>query len=185
MEPDFRHALRHETRRDHDHLDRLISTLDVADRGGFQSFLQLHLSCFLVMQSRLSDGCRCREMLGQMVCDLKNDLNAISADPRITQAELPMDIDPLAIDYIVAGSRLGTMVLCKEWARSTDPVVRRANGYFGRINDASLWHETCHALTDVPIHGARASVIVSETRLLFKLFSEVFDALVLKQDMTS
>lgn len=92
-----------------------------------------------------------------------------------TAPSLPSAIDPLAIDYIAAGSRLGTKVLYKRWAASTDQTVHAANNYFGLENDAGFWHATCEALSDIPVKSARAQTIVRDTRTLFALFASVYN----------
>lgn len=52
---DFRTILRDQTRADHDRLDRLVGSLDISQRSGFSAFAEMHLSCFLAMQSRQAE----------------------------------------------------------------------------------------------------------------------------------
>ena len=182
MQTDFRHVLRSETRVQHDRLDHLISAIDIAELPGFRLFAQLHWQCFAVMQSRQGDPSRSRETLQAMLDGLRHDLTVINAEPGRLDAALSPRIDPLAIDYMVAGSRLGTKVLKKSWARSTDARVNAAQGYFGQEYDADLWRDTCLALSYVPVDSLRARAIVDDTRALFHLFEAAFHGLRTDED---
>lgn len=182
LEPNLRYALRQETRKEHAELDRLISTLNITTRSGFGMFLQLHLNCFCAMQSRLSSECRCSPTLEDMILGLQADLAAVSADPMTLATDIPTRLDPLAIDYIVSGSRLGSKILCGIWAQTDDPVIRRAGNYFMQTNDANLWRDTCQALSQVPLDSPRAAMIMTDTRALFGLFITTFDAVAANQD---
>tara|TARA_R110002012_G_scaffold232467_1_gene405291 strand:- start:11008 stop:11565 length:558 start_codon:yes stop_codon:yes gene_type:complete len=174
MQRDFRHALRDRSRKDHDLVDRMITTLDITRLDDFANFLQIHLSCFVLMQSRASEPCLSTATLSDMIAELAADLDILSAKPKTPPLPLPRKLDPLAIDYMVAGSRLGSKILCKRWGASTDPRVRRANNYFGQAGDPKLWPATCRALTAIPADGPRAADIVKDTKTQFQLFAAAY-----------
>ncbi|WP_411890149.1 biliverdin-producing heme oxygenase [Yoonia sp. SDW83-1] len=182
METDFRHALREQTRTDHDFLDRMISTLDIARLRDFRVFLQIHHSCFLVMQARSLGQGLSTAALSNMIDGLAADLDAVTANPYAIDLPTPSALDPLSIDYMVAGSRLGSKILSKRWGASTDPCVQRANTYFGQAIDPKLWPETCRALSALPPSSARADAIVEDTRTQFQLFAAAFAKIVTAED---
>lgn len=182
MITDFRKILRDQTRPDHDRLDELIGTLDISQRLGFTTFAEMHLSCFLAMQARQSATSKSAQTLRNMIDGLRKDLSVVTDRKTVTRAELPNHVAPLAIDYIVAGSRLGSKVLRKRWSKSTDGKVQGASVYFQQPVDPRLWPETCQALSDVVPTSAQAGAIIKDTKALFQLFSTAFDAAVLTQD---
>lgn len=86
--------------------------------------------------------------------------------------DVPKDspVDPLALDYVLEGSRLGTQVLKRRWAASTDPMVQRADAYFSLPTDAQRWRATCAALGDIAPGSPRATRITADTKALFEMF---------------
>lgn len=182
MNPDLRYQLRERTRKDHDDLDELVSQFDLASHDGFRAFVQLHLCCFLQMQSRLSPECRSGQTLDDMVDGLRADLQSIDAAAIDPVVDVPIKLDPLAIDYMVAGSRLGSKILAKRWATSTEASVQNADAYFGQQSDKLLWPVTCQSLSDVAHDDPRATQIIDDTRFLFQLFAQTFRAMQTQQD---
>ena len=182
METDFRHSLRERSRSDHDRLDRMITSLDIARVSDFALFLRLHLSYFLVMQSRSSDQNISAATLSDMVDGLTADLGIVSRDHPAVDTPLPAALDPLAVDYMVAGSRLGSKILRKRWGASADPIVQNANNYFRKTGDPNLWPDVCRALSAVPMESERARAIVKDTKTLFQLFAAVFTKLAKTED---
>ena len=156
----------------------MITTLDIARLDDFTSFLQIHLSCFVAMQSRTTDQSISMSTLSDMIAGLATDLNIVSGKPATLHMPLPRVLDPLSIDYMVAGSRLGSKILCKRWGASTDPRVQRANNYFGQTGDPKLWPETCRALTAISADSPRAAAIVKDTKSQFQLFTAAYAKIV-------
>lgn len=179
---DFRMVLRDQTRSDHDRLDQLVGSLDISQRSGFTAFAEMHLSCFLAMQSRQSEDSNSVQTLQDMIDGLRKDLLVITDRETVTRSELTHTVAPLAIDYIVAGSRLGSKVLRKRWSKSTDASVQGASVYFQQDADPKLWPETCASLSEVASTSLQAATIVKDTKTLFQLFSTAFDTAVLTQD---
>jgi len=182
MKTDFRHALRERTRTDHDLLDRMITTLDIAQLHDFRVFLQIHHCCFLVMQSLSLDQGLSTAPLSNMIDGLAMDLDIVSCNQSEIDLPIPSALDPLSIDYMVAGSRLGSKILYKRWSASTHPCVQRANTYFGQTSDPKLWSETCRALSAVPSTSERADIIVEDTKTQFQLFAAAFAKIVTAED---
>ncbi|NSX55393.1 hypothetical protein [Parasulfitobacter algicola] len=178
MEMDFRHVIREQTRTDHDLLDRMITTLDIAQLDDFRVFLQIHHCCFVVMRSRSLDQGLSTSVLSDMIDGLTADLEIVSGNRHAVDLPAPSALDPLSIDYMVAGSRLGSKILRKRWGASTDPCVQRANTYFSQAIDPKLWPETCRALSAMPPGSARADGIVEDTRIQFQLFAAAFAKIV-------
>ena len=159
----------------HDQLDQMFRTVDISQRDGFALFASVHRTCFQAMSDRYPSGGHASEFLGQMVDCLSHDIRIIGATSLDATPELPKQIDPLAIDYLVAGSRMGSKVLLKRWAKSGDPRVQQACHYFGLQGDGQFWKDTCAALSLIAPSSARANEIVTDTQILFGLFIRVFE----------
>lgn len=172
---DFRMVLRQETRVAHDVLDHAFTATDIADPDGFSAFVAVHLACFRAMRSRLISPNLSRATLDMMIAGLAQDAHVIGISEPAAMPPLADTIDPLAIDYMVAGSRLGSKVLKTRWAQSQNADVQRANAYFGQIADPALWPATCQMLATVPPDSPRAVAIVTDVIALFNYFMTVLD----------
>ena len=185
MDIDFRHALREQTRTDHDLLDRMITTLDIARLRDFRAFLHIHHACFLAIQARSTGQGLSATTLSVMIDGLAADLDVVSGHRSAIDLPTLPALDPLSIDYMVAGSRLGSKSLRKRWAASTDPCVQSAKTYFGQTIDPNLWPDTLHALSAVSPSSARAGAIVEDTKAQFRLFAAAFAKMVTAGDAIS
>ena len=181
IQTNLRDALRVQTRTDHDQLDRMVTTLDIAKLADFILFLQLHHRCFTAIKSQAEEHGRSRKTLSYMIDGLAADLSSLSSDRAAIDLPLLPQLDPLSIDYMVAGSRLGSKILRKRWSASTDQRVQRADSYFGQAVDPNLWPETCRALSEVPMGSARADKIVDDTKTQFQLFATAFAKIALAE----
>lgn len=169
----FRTDLKAKTRADHDRVDRIFSDIDIGCASGFAFFCRAHLSCFTAFSQRMTAAARGRMLLDGMIDGLERDLGVLGIVPAAAVTPLPGPIDPLAIDYLVAGSRMGSRVLRKRWLASTDPTVRAAGAYFGLEDDPAFWQDTCAALAEIDPNSQRAQIILRDVRTLFNLFAAV------------
>ena len=186
MQHSYRHQLRAMTRIDHQRLDDLFSALDIARRVDYAHFVGVHLAVFEVLQRHLAPSSLTRQQLLAGLACLQRDLATLgkrAAQMRHSPAEhgeMPAEhdaadgLDPLAVDYVVAGSRLGLKVLKTRWASSSDPLVRAAGAYFTLQNAAPAWPEVCRALSTVPLDSARAGAITRDTKRIFDLFAATY-----------
>lgn len=181
---DFRNILRQETRVAHDQLDHHFTQIDIASRDGLKAFVGVHLACFQMMQARLRSSNLSAATLQDMINGLALDAVVLGLDHPVDAPALEQQIDPLAIDYLVAGSRLGSKVLSRRWAQSQDPLVQNAKTYFSQPSDPTLWPATCRALSDIPVAHARAAYIVKDARTLFQLFISESENVASRKDAT-
>ncbi len=177
MSQDFRTTLREKTHADHERVDAMFSRVNIAQHDGFSLFVRVHLTCFSKMQEHDSISAEAKGLLAEMVDALTLDLDLLGEAPHDIKDTKSKSADPLAVDYMIAGSRLGSKVLRKRWAASSDPIVVAAGTYFGLSSDPEFWRTTCRALSDIPNDSARADVIVEDTRALFGLFAQNYGAL--------
>ena len=176
MQRSYRHELRALTRADHARLDDLFSALDITRRVDYARFIGVHLTVFEVLRPHLSPASLTRpQLLAGLTC-LQRDLATLGQRRLETQAGHGEadGLEPLAVDYVVAGSRLGLKVLKARWAGSADPLVRAAGAYFTQPFAASPWPKVCRALSKVPVDSARAGAITRDTRRIFNLFAAAY-----------
>ena len=182
----YRHALRALTRADHARLDDLFSALDITRRVDYARFIGVHLAVFEVLRPQLSPASLTRpQLLAGLAC-LRCDLATLGQrrlETRAGHGEAD-GLDPLAVDYVVAGSRLGLKVLQARWAGSTDPLVRAAGAYFTQPFAASPWPKVCRALSKVPLESARAGAITRDTRRIFNLFAAAYGSVAKVKDVS-
>lgn len=137
---------------------------------GLRPFFRAHYMAFsamALMQREADDASR-----AAVFSDLSDRLGA---DLEILGSPLPAPLSvrsvvPLASDYVLLGSRLGTNVLRKQWAKSTDDTARAAANYFSASFDPQAWRDLCEVLDQHPATGAQADEIVDDTKKLFQLF---------------
>lgn len=104
--------------------------------------------------------------------DLLRRLDADLADLRIAppSPEAARPLDPLAVDYLVLGSRHGTEVLRRRLFGSPDSPPAR--GYFTKDRDPGAWQALCAALDRVDPDSPRAARILFDTASGFDLFAK-------------
>lgn len=169
MQDNYRKSLRELTQTDHLMVDEAISGLDISKPSDLAQFLSIHLTCFHAM-ARASQDAATIARLDAMTSRIERDLETLGQPAQPVPASPSGRLDPLALDYVLEGSRLGTQVLKRRWAASTDPTVQRADAYFTLHADKLRWRATCDALAAVDPESPRASRITGDTRALFQLF---------------
>ncbi|SLN44160.1 biliverdin-producing heme oxygenase [Pseudooctadecabacter jejudonensis] len=175
MTVNFRHHLRVSTASDHQAVDDIMSNMDVMTHAGFVSFLTVHRMCFDAMSKASPAGHTAKSVLDDLISRIDADLKVLGA-PIPSQDPQPLGtLDPLAIDYVVEGSRLGSKVLRRRWEGTSDPVVKSANAYFSHIPPTSRWQQVCSALAEIETAGPRADRIGADTRKLFGIFRHAAD----------
>ncbi|UWR23314.1 hypothetical protein [Sulfitobacter sp. S190] len=164
----FRWTLRRDTQADHDAVDQLISAWDLQSQHGLAQFFRLHLICFKAMATTSGDP-----RLPVMIDALSADLAVLRDAQDLEQMACPK-AHPLAVDYILAGSRLGTQMLRKSWIAATDAQVRQAEQYFSIPPAPAEWQQTCAALDEIAPNSDEARVITHDSRALFGLFKTAY-----------
>ena len=108
----------------------------------------------------------CADLLAKLIACLDADLVAAHAPVRAVR---PLaGLDPLAVDYLILGSRLGTEVLRRQLLGTLPPAAIPA--YFQLTPQPDLWRAHCAALDAIDPASARAARIVADTNAAFSLF---------------
>ncbi len=169
-ESDLRTRLREETARSHEALDMLMSGFDLARIEGLHGFLatqQLALSQI----ENVADAADSRRAICIIREAAETDIKALGGKSVVSRPCLNFSPTPLAIDYIIAGSRLGSIVLKKRWLAAKDPTVRSACAYFTAPDFLQLWRAFCQRAQSIDGAGAQADRIVGDAARLFDFYA--------------
>lgn len=174
MDNDFRFVLKAGTQRQHDNVDALFSIFDLHQHEDYAHFLSLHARCFAALLVRADEACLTQSLLAEMCAALEDDLDSLghaNAVGRAGGVGLSEPVDPLAIDYVVAGSRLGSQILKQRWAGAKSGSVRRAGTYLGLMHDPALWRTVCARLSEIKADSPRAMHVMDDVCAIFDLFA--------------
>lgn len=107
-----------------------------------------------------------------MITALQADRRALGDDaPLPPLAALAVTPHPVAVAYILLGSRLGTQVLRRDWAQSADTQVQGAGRYFALPPLTAEWRRLVADLDARPVLGPDAQQILSDAEAIFDLFA--------------
>ncbi|MEM6901775.1 MAG: biliverdin-producing heme oxygenase [Pseudomonadota bacterium] len=171
----FRECLREETADIHEQADREFAGLDLTERQGLSTFLMTihavmnHLEQVIKRDAMVEDSTI--SLVPTLVDDLRHDLAAlgVSSTDMGWQPTNNGPLDPLAIGYVVQGSRLGTAMMAKHWATTTDPMVKQAGRYMSSRIDTRDWKALQADLADIEVGCARANKISEDVKSLFEM----------------
>lgn len=170
LQTSLRARLRNDTRLLHEKLDREVSEFDLTTPGGLSGFIRMQFSALQAFNSSqmLADT-------GAMVQDLCEraalDLRALDASVQPSPYELGA-VEPLAVEYVVAGSRLGSQLLKKRWQRATNQQVRRASAYFSAPSYIEIWAAFCERTEAMSSCDPLADRIVQDANNVFNMYYE-------------
>lgn len=163
----FRHALRHDTSVDHERVEAAFAPLfDHADRN---------LDGFLAAQWRALDSLRRTMVAGSargiesLIDGLLEDLRGDGAASVPAEGAAGMRLDPLAVAYVVVGSRLGAEVLRRRLGQEGARTLPR---FFDARDVNAEWAAVCGALAAIAPGSADAARIVGDVRLAYGCFIE-------------
>ena len=188
--PSLRERLKRDGRRAHDRVDEAFAVFDLARPEGFQGFLQAHAVALqaIVPEGHQDSGSASHAdpaYLHRLVC---RDLAALSAalgqpagaspTPKRGLAKTETRCaprprcHPVAIDYVLLGSRLGLQVLRRRWQVSRDTAVLQASDYISLPSVSRPWAALCRRLAAQPGAGPEADRIVADALYIFEVFEE-------------
>ncbi|OUD08584.1 hypothetical protein BVC71_13585 [Marivivens niveibacter] len=108
----------------------------------------------------------CAELVPDLIDRLDHDLQQMGR--RSYAVVTPGPIDPVACDYLVLGSRLGTEVIRRKLFASAER--KTVPSYFQTVSDTNLWREHCAILDQIDPTTARARTIIKDVRRGFRIF---------------
>ncbi len=165
----LRWRLRADLKEDHDRLDRAVTNFDLRTSGGLAAFLRLQ-------EAALTRLCPLAPAAGVAAAmwDLRDRARSDLASLGVTRLEgtlPPMGVPhPLSVDYVIAGSRLGSRILRARWEEASDPSVKAARAYMTAPDYVGLWREFCEASEQLPATGEYADRVTEGAAAIFRLY---------------
>lgn len=171
----LRNRLRTETSGAHEALDTLASTFDLTERSGLTAFLQMHEAALRALIG-LQTNCICAGAMQDLHQRALTDLETLGAEPLPVALTIPEPFTALAIDYVIAGSRLGAQVLERRWRAATDPDITRASAFFTAPTYIECWRAVCAQCAAIDGNGSTARTIVLHANRIFALYTSCANA---------
>ncbi len=172
----FRQILRQETAAAHEAGEAQFSRFFAAPAQELGWFLAAQAAGLGVLARHAAPGALCAGLLSDLLDRLDRDLARLGRpvrpvrDPDAAQGRL----DPLAIDYLVLGSRLGTQVIDRKLFAETPAEAKPL--YFQAPAVGALWKRHCATLDALSPAGPRAARVVADATRGFHLFAQVVQA---------
>ncbi|PRY85599.1 hypothetical protein [Donghicola tyrosinivorans] len=165
--PDLLTRLREQTGATHEALDQLFAPFQRDPATYLNHFLAVQLAGFSALLAACPD---CDAQVAAMLRNAKSALAQDVADRAcfVPQLPAPSSLHPLAVAYLVIGSRLGTEVLRR---RLTDAGVAPMPRYFTPEPYQADWRQLCATLRATPADGALADSVVQDVLTGFNLFT--------------
>lgn len=173
--PNLRQRLRHALAPVHEALDAKVSAIDLTVAGGFSRFLGAHRAAYGAIMSAVEGAPSVETRLTEVLHAIDADLEVLEYRPT-PLAPVRETLHPVAVDHVTLGSRLGLAVLRRSWEASSDPKVGRARSFFALPSLTGEWRDHCDRLSGCPSDTPSADRVFRDTRHLFDIFSEAFDA---------
>lgn len=165
----LRKRLRRETHVAHERLDAALSRLDLADPDDLGRFLLSQWRPLAALESVATEKSTA-DLLRDLRRRAEADLETLGVTRPGPLPPLTFDPHDLAVEYLVAGSRLGSVVLKKRWLASTDDRVRAASAYFTGADHIDRWRAFCHRADAASAEGAEADAITRDAVALFEFY---------------
>lgn len=169
----LRARLRGDTRQCHAALDDQVSRLDRQGAEGYARFLLLQWRLFAALEP-VSRDAACAPVIRDLKQRAGEDLERLGRTAPVPV--LPLVPHPLAVDYLVSGSRLGAQVLRKRWLDRGLPEVARAHAYLSAPSCIGHWRSFIARAEEMPAAGVAADLIVKDCTCLFDFCLEYIAA---------
>ncbi|WP_143089826.1 biliverdin-producing heme oxygenase [Tropicimonas isoalkanivorans] len=166
---DLRGRLRSDTRSSHDRLDRHVSTFDLGEPDGLRSFLAMQLMALTRLEP-LAKNSICAPAIHDLRARAEFDLRGLDETTALSCPDLTFTPHPMSVDYVIAGSRVGTAILRKRWLASKNAEVRATSAYFSAPTYMDMWRAFCDRATRETSSGPQADRIVGDAIGLFDFY---------------
>ena len=153
----------------HDDLDGLVSRFDLGENGGLKAFLLMHEAALKnIPLTHL--GTAATTAVGDLLQRARLDLATLGVRPMVLDRPLNRNIQPLAVDYVIGGSRLGAEVLKRRWQAS--PTARSGSGtaYMNAPRHLDAWRSFCEDALTLAADTPYADNVVRDAADIFALF---------------
>lgn len=169
----FRHRLRRATRPEHDATERAFAPFLDDPKTNLGWFLSAQRAGLGVLRASASDaaGLLSGETAGRLIRRLDHDLARLGRTFRAVPGG--QALDPLAVDYLILGSMLGTETMRRQHFLGWNPAD--VPSYFQVYDDGPLWRKHCAMLDEIDPDSPRAAALIEWCKSGFILFGQAAD----------
>lgn len=161
----LRHRIRNDTGPEHARVELRFDNVFHDPHARLNDFLRVQQEALLALCRRAADN---KSLLSrEIIVDLLMRLFA-DVGPGPTQGQAGQPLHPVAIDYIVLGSRLGTEVIRRRLVKA-DPDIAMPS-YFLAPPVGPVWQRHCAGLDSMAARSPEADRIVADATEAFKIF---------------
>lgn len=175
----FRHLLRQSTAETHERTEAVFACFLDAPQEYLTGYLAAQRSALGAMQAKSDSAAppRCFDILNDLLARLDHDLPHTHLPPMFADSLSPLD--PLAVDYLVLGSRMGTEVIRRRCFPTAE--LNDIPTYFTQASHADIWHAHCADLDSLDPLSDRAARVLRDAEVGFRIFHRAA-SLYLKKD---
>ncbi|TNJ48425.1 biliverdin-producing heme oxygenase [Phaeobacter sp. B1627] len=170
----LRLMLRHGLRTAHDALDASVSRFDLTEIDGMIAFLRVQEAALARLPMSQASG-----PTAAAIADLTERARADLQQRGVSclQIESPdlSRLHPLAVDYVIGGSRLGAEVLQRRWASGRAAELGVGGQYMSAPRYIDIWRDFCASAADISGGTPLARRICGDASDLFALFETAAD----------
>lgn len=161
----LRHRIRNDTRLDHARVEQSFDHVLQDPHANLNEFLRAQQAAVLALCNRTIDN---RALLSRdIIVDLLRRLFS-DVGPGSTQGQAGQPLHPVAIDYIVLGSRLGTEVIRRRLVKAEPNIA--VPRYFLAAPVGPVWQRHCAVLDQMAARSPEADRIVADAMEAFRIF---------------
>lgn len=172
---DLHAYLRTSTCHAHKILDASLISYDLTEPLGLSQYLCVHY----LARSALS---KIMTLDNQKVSNQKK-LNDIELDLEQLETEAPLFksnlnegvFHMLGIDYVLAGSSLGSKVLYKHWSLATNEKVKQANHFMTSAKDSADWKTFLTRLDSLKLTRVEIEQVVATANHVFEIYQTAYE----------
>lgn len=173
----LRSTLRFETAIAHERLDQALCVYDLTTQRGLAQYLKVHLlACLHLNQLTTDEGFRCE--IATKISSIQADLGVLNTT--LSSHKLPTSNayqHPVGLTYVIAGSSLGGKLLFNDWAKTIDPVVKKAGKFMHSAKITDSWKKFLTYIDKNDFSSEEIEKIVSSANYCFGVFEYAHQAI--------
>ena len=166
---DLRRVLREQTTQVHEDTESAFAAIDMTTPEGLVATLRAHVAALSSLLPNVASHPVFAEEIGRLHDLAVSSLAATGAAPAGSSSRDVAGLDPLAVAYVVLGSRLGARVISARLQAAQVPEGSAAHSYFRDEGSGTAWQKLREMLGSFP---GEHTALVEDTRAAFQIFQQ-------------